>query len=743
MAAAYASAAKSSAEALAKRDRRSRTPMFHPLGKSADETKGCACGGGCPRCEAPSGEAPTLSVAPAPTPGGGAGAAPPPAPLTIGPDAPLEGAPAVPAPQPRERGSGLDDPLYMADRRWSSGQGPDDRVTGRRLQNWAIARGSFVVRDDRSLMRMQEKDGAASDIVEEILVLLTDLLWGRSAFDPLSSENVVIGDPRARLSYESTRLDFFEGSDNARGAAVLELADHWGPIATFLEHQLERRYRDAYFEALGRTPRDMSLVDDPETIRELRTNPDRHVHRIDQGFLGEVEFRPGQSYGSLRIVGIHKFLGSGSTGGGVFWAAAGGRPLWYYSGSVDLLNRQAVIGQVASAVAEQAQFAGALWPLMIKVGGLALSFSPTPAAMIAGVVLEQLGEEGLRDLNGQGRSFKEIASDSAKEMLINLVFAKLGGGGKSGGGKSGAASEGAQALERVAEKAAARIRTTVEAEIVRTEGPKVARAIESGELREVTDAALRKEGFVREVKVEQAGGAHTYRRKAGGRWCRWSVRICDIDMPGADAAVREADTAETIFEQTVREREGMIAPRQRAGDEIGMRETAKPGGKAPTESGVKGTMGETGHAGEVVGAVPRPATRQFSPDFIAAERERLLRGDITLREFVEKYPDEGAAQVFFPSLRGGGRYVDHVYLDRQTMFVVFRESKNVRAFTLGEREIAQLNKDLGYLSHARFQGLRIEWRITGVVDEATIAQLKSIRRKFGNFDFSIGPIRAP
>jgi len=37
--------------------------------------------------------------------------------------------------QRREEGSPLSDPLYMADRRWSSGQGPDDRVTPQ-LDRW-------------------------------------------------------------------------------------------------------------------------------------------------------------------------------------------------------------------------------------------------------------------------------------------------------------------------------------------------------------------------------------------------------------------------------------------------------------------------------------------------------------------------------------------------------------------------------------------------------------------------------
>ncbi|WP_339378167.1 eCIS core domain-containing protein [Calothrix sp. NIES-2100] len=428
--------------------------------------------------------------------------------------------------QRQETGSGLDDPLYMADRRWSSGQGPDDRITGYKLQNWAIARASFVIQDDRSLMRMQEQDGAESDIVDEIAILLTDLLRGHNPLDPDAPEYIRMGSEKhLRPMFEQTSLDKFEGSVNAREMAVMELMDHWGPIKDYLTHALITRYRDSYLEAAGRTPQNMSLTDDSKEIKRIRTKDlYQHEHRIHQGLVGDIIFRVGQRYGRFHIADIYKTLGTGSDSGGIVWVYLDGYPLWYYSGSVDLLNRQTVIGEVMRETAEAAKFAAQLFPLLIKAGGFVLSFSPSPLIMIAGVVLDDLGEEGLRDLSGEGRSFKDIASSAGREILVNLVIGKL-----MGGGEGKATSEAAETLDKVAEKAATKIRASVEQEIARTEGPQVVRAVEAGEVRGVTDKALVDEGFVYEMEIKHDGGSHIYRRKLNGKICRWSThRICDL-----------------------------------------------------------------------------------------------------------------------------------------------------------------------------------------------------------------------
>jgi hypothetical protein len=469
------------------------------------------------------------------------------------PEALPERAPIDSTPKPRvlhrrEQGSGLDDPLYMADRRWSSGQGPDDRVTGQRLSNWAIACGSAVVRAPFTLMRLQEKDrGAESDVVDDIYALLVDLLRGNTS---ATTAHILVEGTRHPYHPESEtvretlgKLGRFEGSDNARERAVLELADHWGPIEHYFTHTLTRVYQNGFLEAYGRTPKDMELETDTAEIRRIRSAPYGHEHVIHQGMAGDVIVRVGQRYGRVHVVDVYKVLGTRSRGPGMVWSYVDGHPAWYYKAGVDAFDRMTVVGEVARGVADGAKFAGMLFPLMIKAGGFALSFSPNPVFIIAGVVLEEFGEDGVRDLTGEGRSFEDVAGDAARDILINLVMNRLmGGGGKS----EGAASRAGEALGRAADKAAAKVRTAVKEEIVKTEAPQVAKGLEAGRARRVEDRALRDEGFTHEVQIQHDGGPHTYRRKPDGDWCRWSTkRICGLQLGGEvdAAAAKQLDSA--------------------------------------------------------------------------------------------------------------------------------------------------------------------------------------------------------
>jgi len=161
-------------------------------------------------------------------------------------------------------------------------------------------------------------------------------------------------------------------------------------------------------------------------------------------------------------------------------------------------------------------------------------------------------------------------------------------------------------------------------------------------------------------------------------------------------------------------------------EQTGMSNNPARLGAPPLESGIKGDIGEARHAAEVSARMPVRAEKHFSEAELLKERDALLRGDITLREFAENYPPEGVAQLFFPTARGGGRVVDHVYVEANTMFVVFRESKNYELFKLGAKELKQLKKDLAFLTHKRFKGLRIEWRISGKVSPETIKTLDDL-----------------
>ncbi|MEO3807259.1 DUF4157 domain-containing protein [Nonomuraea sp. B1E8] len=156
----------------------------------------------------------------------------------------------------------------------------------------------------------------------------------------------------------------------------------------------------------------------------------------------------------------------------------------------------------------------------------------------------------------------------------------------------------------------------------------------------------------------------------------------------------------------------------------GLSPLKKPPGAVPIESEVKAKLGETGHALETGTIVPRRANEVVSGARQAEVRAKMLsrpRGDRRLAQLAAEFPPEGAAQVFLPTGRGGGRYIDHMFMDGPT--VVLRESKNVTRFSLSRdplrpnRNVVQLKKDLEIL--AQFTDCRVEWRITGAMDDAT------------------------
>jgi hypothetical protein len=150
------------------------------------------------------------------------------------------------------------------------------------------------------------------------------------------------------------------------------------------------------------------------------------------------------------------------------------------------------------------------------------------------------------------------------------------------------------------------------------------------------------------------------------------------------------------------------------------------GKKSPPEKAiVRGKMGEAEHAQEVVAQVPR-----LAPGRASELRAALVRGEITVADLVRQLPEEGVAQMMFPSGLGR-RYIDHVYLDPTTLEVVFRESKNVEVFKLTKKHLKQLDKDISFLQDERFAGLRVEWRISGNIDAEARHYLDELTREWG------------
>jgi hypothetical protein len=70
---------------------------------------------------------------------------------------------------------------------------------------------------------------------------------------------------------------------------------------------------------------------------------------------------------------------------------------------------------------------------------------------------------------------------------------------------------------------------------VQVEKPLVKQALESGAARRVTDEAMKAQGYTIEVAVKAAGESHVYRLNRKRTWCRFTTRICDLDL-GSDVA---------------------------------------------------------------------------------------------------------------------------------------------------------------------------------------------------------------
>ncbi|MEU9828879.1 DUF4157 domain-containing protein [Micromonospora chersina] len=210
------------------------------------------------------------------------------------------------------------------------------------------------------------------------------------------------------------------------------------------------------------------------------------------------------------------------------------------------------------------------------------------------------------------------------------------------------------------------------------------------------------------------------------------ARMAQTDAEGAAraaAALEEELTNRSgrgvadLFDQAQMPSRG-VDPRAAA---EGLSPLDRPRGAPPIESGARGTVGEARHALEVAPTVPRRASDVVSPARQAELRAELLSGERSLVDFARQFPPEGAAQVFLPTGRGGGRYIDHMFVDGST--VVLRESKNVRMFRLTEGYRTQIDKDIELLT--RFVDARVEWRITGALDDAARAELDLLVTEMG------------
>ena len=171
------------------------------------------------------------------------------------------------------------------------------------------------------------------------------------------------------------------------------------------------------------------------------------------------------------------------------------------------------------------------------------------------------------------------------------------------------------------------------------------------------------------------------------------------------------------------------------------RRTSNPDSRDPTDSGVIGNWGEIRRHQEV-GRSPRRHS-----EIIGSARARrqalddLYSGRMSLREFAQRFEPDGATQVYLRTDDGGGRFIDHIFMENGN--VILRESKAVSEFRDSTGILRQIRRDLELLN--RFPEARLRWRIT--VEESDVsarflAQLRAMETRSGGrfrLEFGLDP----
>lgn len=144
-------------------------------------------------------------------------------------------------------------------------------------------------------------------------------------------------------------------------------------------------------------------------------------------------------------------------------------------------------------------------------------------------------------------------------------------------------------------------------------------------------------------------------------------------------------------------------------------------------------MGAGRHAGELFEELPGRITAERA----AALRQSIVRGQRSLVEVMAELPEQGIAELMFPTAYGR-RFIDHVFMEGGTLRVVFHESKNVSVFRLTDEYILQLEKDISFLRDSRFSDVVVEWRISGNIEQDALDRLRALTREWkGRFRFQL------
>ncbi|MFI7495301.1 hypothetical protein ACH9D2_11370 [Kocuria sp. M4R2S49] len=332
----------------------------------------------------------------------------------------------------------------------------------------------------------------------------------------------VVEDYGAGLVKRITSSHEFTGSETARNNGAATIRRRWPDIRAVVHGDAATYFGEELTTAVALTPQAASPVLNPVVLRLVLELP--LTAGVDLGRHGATA-KPGQRVDNFVIVN-----------GGTYnvWFTLIGRPAWIYTISpTEYIKRyDPFTGAVASQVYDNTKWIRHAMPLILKVGAFGLGFSGSIVLVLAGIALDELATEMEADAEGRpGRSPMEILGSAGTQLLIDRLFHGLFGGGRAGASAAGAGKAAAKA-ERIAERAVPLVRK----ELATAERPLVKEALDRGAARQVTDPALKAQGYTVEVAIDSAGSAHVFRLKGDGTWCRFSDRICGLDLGSEVAA---------------------------------------------------------------------------------------------------------------------------------------------------------------------------------------------------------------
>ena len=470
----------------------------------------------------------------------------------------------LPGPDPASPPAPHERLYFRAERGWGTAADRETRLVGDRIVDWAKGSSYPATGSRDSMWRQYLRPTGAGEVADQLQLHLVARIRDGPARNPITGK---------------IEPDDFEGSPRAREDGVARLTRRWPAVREAIVGHARTTFDDQLQAAVARMPAWAELVTDPKQVEDSHRQPitgRRKLHpmssialAVGDDFLGGKATIADLTYESELAYATRVFFRYRD------------KDLWLYSvGSGHFTDVNTQVREVFGQVADKARFAGLLWPHLVKMMGVGAGFAGGWAATIAGLAIEELGEEGSRQVQGQKpRSVLEIVESVGVQAFIEGVLhvgMKVSRAAVPPRPKPGTLVT----IGDFQARAAQNLRETLET----YEGPIVDRALLEGRARAPKDGDP---SIVREVEVKIDGNNHTYRQKADGTFCRRSPlpEVCDL-MPrvtGGTTPKAQTSAADTVpatqlrkelrekLEANVKDIEGRIAEVRKAKDKVDRR----------------------------------------------------------------------------------------------------------------------------------------------------------------------------